>query len=963
MSTNIPIMQILGSAAGIGGQSSPAAAPAPVGQSVFSGIMGGLVAATTGQGIASGAAGAASSTNSTSGNSSEQSILAALQSGQITPEMIAALNAQQGGGSLAALAAGLAELMSGEGQGRMVPLAAGIDLSQLQAAGIELPEGLTSVAGDGEAMLLVNEDALKSLMTGGGWKDGASVQALLMLGAESDNGQQMAGYLEVNLSMVESSAENGSVPALGFQLNLDPSSNIKMTSDLVAGLAQDANVQADSSPVMKLAGLLARLKDLAVSEMNGQSVADGKGAESVENNNTNNIIDSVLPAAEDGSTVTVDAALSVVGDSVSSVSVDPGLDRPVSQGALPSVEKLTAEIEKLLNTLAARINGDNPASSTNAGAAALNLLAGDAAVSAENGDTRAAGQTLELIGKLGELSNLSDTEKQQVLADLADRLSSLLASAGTGNEQAGLAMSYTPSTERPAEATPLMTATASMASSAGVTAGQLPSLATSGSKTANLTNDSSLQNTAQIVSDTVSATAADPSATQGAGQAANGESGILAAIESAASEAGKLAEKSGAVMTAGVSASDKSTNIRPVVQGLQATENTTLAQQTVAASKVEQSAQVQTASTAPAAVKAATTAIPVSAQAEAGQEPAAANVATVEGKSEGRTDIHRETTGRAESMPASEAGKDGIIAERTASLASSAKAGSDSQQVSVPVSLSSLNKSRRSQSKTQTANAVNAFTGNSQSAAKVAGESNDFMQAFRAAAGEKGVADLVEATLVENKSAGEELLARAEIAEQTAKPGGSQPQVGLRLESAGARQVSPGDQQPLRPAQPVPTVNQDEALERIIGSARLTRAGTTSELTMKLDPDHLGMMRVKMSVDENNVMHARVQVETHEARTLIENNLYRLRESLADQGIKVEKFNVDVRQDQQGNQHQQQASAGNSGEYDQTGRGLNDSTNGNNGGGLVENDGQAETVNQNAASVNKYGYSTLEWVA
>ena len=889
MSTNIPIMQILGSAAGIGGQSSPAAAPAPVGQSVFSGIMGGLVAATTGQGIASGAAGAASSTNSTSGNSSEQSILAALQSGQITPEMIAALNAQQGGGSLAALAAGLAELMSGEGQGRMVPLAAGIDLSQLQAAGIELPEGLTSVAGDGEAMLLVNEDALKSLMTGGGWKDGASVQALLMLGAESDNGQQMAGYLEVNLSMVESSAENGSVPALGFQLNLDPSSNIKMTSDLVAGLAQDANVQADSSPVMKLAGLLARLKDLAVSEMNGQSVADGKGAESVENNNTNNIIDSVLPAAEDGSTVTVDAALSVVGDSVSSVSVDPGLDRPVSQGALPSVEKLTAEIEKLLNTLAARINGDNPASSTNAGAAALNLLAGDAAVSAENGDTRAAGQTLELIGKLGELSNLSDTEKQQVLADLADRLSSLLASAGTGNEQAGLAMSYTPSTERPAEATPLMTATASMASSAGVTAGQLPSLATSGSKTANLTNDSSLQNTAQIVSDTVSATAADPSATQGAGQAANGESGILAAIESAASEAGKLAEKSGAVMTAGVSASDKSTNIRPVVQGLQATENTTLAQQTVAASKVEQSAQVQTAS--------------------------------------------------------------------------SAKAGSDSQQVSVPVSLSSLNKSRRSQSKTQTANAVNAFTGNSQSAAKVAGESNDFMQAFRAAAGEKGVADLVEATLVENKSAGEELLARAEIAEQTAKPGGSQPQVGLRLESAGARQVSPGDQQPLRPAQPVPTVNQDEALERIIGSARLTRAGTTSELTMKLDPDHLGMMRVKMSVDENNVMHARVQVETHEARTLIENNLYRLRESLADQGIKVEKFNVDVRQDQQGNQHQQQASAGNSGEYDQTGRGLNDSTNGNNGGGLVENDGQAETVNQNAASVNKYGYSTLEWVA
>ncbi len=150
--------------------------------------------------------------------------------------------------------------------------------------------------------------------------------------------------------------------------------------------------------------------------------------------------------------------------------------------------------------------------------------------------------------------------------------------------------------------------------------------------------------------------------------------------------------------------------------------------------------------------------------------------------------------------------------------------------------------------------------------------------------------------------------------------------------------------------------------EKIISSARLTRAGSTSELTMKLEPEHLGMLRVKMSVDKNNVMHARIQVESHEARTMIESNLPRLRESLAEQGIRVEKFNVDVRQDQQG-QQQQHAGAGNGGEYDQAGRGLSGNAGGSAGGDPAGSSNQPEAVGRISAPVNKYGYSTLEWVA
>ncbi len=965
MSANIPIMQMLGSAAGIGGPASPAAAPAPVGQSAFSGIMGGLIAASVGQGTATGAMGSASSTNSSSGNSLEQSTLVALQSGQVTPEMIAALNSQQDGGSLAALAAKLAGLMSGQGQGRMVPLAAGFELSQLEAAGIELPESLTVGAGDGKAMLLVSEEGLKSLTAGGGWKDGESVPALLMLGSDSESGQPLAGYLDVSLSMVATNVEDGSSPSFGFQLNLDPASTINMISDTATALTQVAPGQVDGSPVLELAGLLARLEALAASTQSVSNVEAEEGTESVSDDNTQTITDSIIPSVTAGSAVAAQEASAIIVDAVSGTDAKPAIQS--GQVALPAIEKLTAEIETLVNALAAGINGDKSGASGDAAGSStsvLRLLAGDAAISAENGDTRAAGQALELIGKLGELSKLPESEKQQVLADPAGRLRSLLASSGTGNELAtgtgsgndGFSLNVAQFADSAVEAAPSMQATSSPASNTEAAAGQLLSSAVPADNAASQIVDPNAQNQVQPGNDTVAAPAVADS--QASGQAPAGVTAMLVAIESAAATAGELADKVAAAATG----SGNSTTIRPMVQGAQVSDAGPAAQNATETASVRQPVTTKAVAAPMAELKVESTAAPVSAQVVAGQGPEAASAVAAEGKTVGRAEIAREPAGRAGSVPVQEAVKEDARAERTVSLAASAKAGSDSRQVSVPVSLSSLSKSRRSQSKTQAINAVNAFTGNSQSAAKVAGESNDFMQALRAAAGEKGAADLIEATLVEKKSGAEELLFRAENSEQPAKPGGSQPQAGLRLEAIGTRQAASSGEQQTRQTPQVQTVNRDEAFEKIISSARLTRVGATSELTMKLDPDHLGMMRVKMSVDENNVMHARIQVETHEARSLIENNLHRLRDSLAEQGIKVEKFNVDVRQDQQGNQ-QQHAGAGNGGEYDQTGRGLSGNANGNGAGGTAENDGQAEDADQDIAPVNKYEYSTLEWVA
>ncbi len=153
-------------------------------------------------------------------------------------------------------------------------------------------------------------------------------------------------------------------------------------------------------------------------------------------------------------------------------------------------------------------------------------------------------------------------------------------------------------------------------------------------------------------------------------------------------------------------------------------------------------------------------------------------------------------------------------------------------------------------------------------------------------------------------------------------------------------------------------INQAEVLEKLSSTARMTSSGGTSEIKIKLEPDNLGSMRVHLSVDENHAVSARIQVESHEARSLIENSLQRLKDSLHEQGLKVEKFNVDVRQDQGQQDQQQNASGGREGSW----RGRHNATSPDRdavpSGGVSDADESAE-----AQAPKNLGYNTLEWVA
>ena len=63
---------------------------------------------------------------------------------------------------------------------------------------------------------------------------------------------------------------------------------------------------------------------------------------------------------------------------------------------------------------------------------------------------------------------------------------------------------------------------------------------------------------------------------------------------------------------------------------------------------------------------------------------------------------------------------------------------------------------------------------------------------------------------------------------------------------------------------------QTEMIGKITQAARLTSSPGTSDISMKLEPDHLGQMKVRLSINENQFVSARIQVESHEARSLIE---------------------------------------------------------------------------------------------
>ena len=63
-------------------------------------------------------------------------------------------------------------------------------------------------------------------------------------------------------------------------------------------------------------------------------------------------------------------------------------------------------------------------------------------------------------------------------------------------------------------------------------------------------------------------------------------------------------------------------------------------------------------------------------------------------------------------------------------------------------------------------------------------------------------------------------------------------------------------------------------------------------MVIKLNPEHLGNLTLKISVSANGAVNASFHSDNAQVRTIIENSLVQLRQELNNQGLKVENVQV-----------------------------------------------------------------------
>ncbi|MCL2058749.1 MAG: flagellar hook-length control protein FliK [Oscillospiraceae bacterium] len=113
---------------------------------------------------------------------------------------------------------------------------------------------------------------------------------------------------------------------------------------------------------------------------------------------------------------------------------------------------------------------------------------------------------------------------------------------------------------------------------------------------------------------------------------------------------------------------------------------------------------------------------------------------------------------------------------------------------------------------------------------------------------------------------------------------------GVQMNNGGGGGVFAGQIQRHAPAAFMP-----EFYENLAREAKIMLQGDKYEFMMQLKPESLGKVAMRI-LTENGVVSARFTVESEQARSALEENLGRLRDTFVEQGLDVQGFFVEVRQ-------------------------------------------------------------------
>jgi flagellar hook-length control protein FliK len=112
----------------------------------------------------------------------------------------------------------------------------------------------------------------------------------------------------------------------------------------------------------------------------------------------------------------------------------------------------------------------------------------------------------------------------------------------------------------------------------------------------------------------------------------------------------------------------------------------------------------------------------------------------------------------------------------------------------------------------------------------------------------------------------------------------------------------------------MPTVDRARFVQRVEGAMKAAQQ-RDGKIQVRLSPPDLGSIKIELAV-QNGVLSAKLEAETPAARNLLLDSLPALRERLAQQDIRVDKFDVDVRREgsNNGNGQPDERAANQSGE-------------------------------------------------
>src|SRR3989304_3358357 len=83
----------------------------------------------------------------------------------------------------------------------------------------------------------------------------------------------------------------------------------------------------------------------------------------------------------------------------------------------------------------------------------------------------------------------------------------------------------------------------------------------------------------------------------------------------------------------------------------------------------------------------------------------------------------------------------------------------------------------------------------------------------------------------------------------------------------------------------------ENIMEQIFQKIRITTHGDRSEIKLSLNPPELGNVKIHFT-EEGDEIEAKIFVENAEVKAAIENNVHRLKESVAANGIEIHKLEV-----------------------------------------------------------------------